>query len=56
MPAAIAALFEDEGEPAAVDQDLAAVEPRHAEQRQRQLGAAGAEQSDEADDLAFVGW
>ena len=30
------------------------IEPRHAEERQRELGAAGAEQADEADDLAGV--
>ena len=39
---------------AAVDSDLAAVEPRHAEQRQRQLGPARAEQADEAEHLALV--
>ena len=55
MPAAIAALFERRREPALPStSDLAAVEPRHAEQRQRQLGAAGAEQADEAEDLAGV--
>ena len=54
MPAAIAALFDEDAELLAVDGDLAAVQTRHAEQRQCQLGPAGAEQADEAEDLAFV--
>ena len=36
----------------ALDADLAAVRPRHAEQAEAKFGAAGAEQADDRDDLA----
>ena len=52
MPAAIAPLGERAAEPPAVERDAAGVAAVDAEDRPRDLGAAGADQPGERDDLA----
>ena len=52
MPLAIASRFDAKRGRFAVEADLARVGRVHAEQRQREFGAAGAEQAGEPEDLA----
>ena len=52
MPAADRVLVGGQRDRPALEPDLAGIGPRHAEQRQRQLGAAGAEKTGEPQHLA----
>ena len=52
MPARMASWFVAQRDRLALEPDLAGIGPGHAEQGERQLGAAGAEQPGEAQHLA----
>ena len=54
MPARIASRFERSSTRCAVDRDRAAFGPAHSEDRQRELGPAGAEQAGQPERLALA--